>query len=131
MKATALYLFIFSFTLLSCCGQTNSKIKLVDVASFSKNIKTVKYAKILDVRTEKEFQENHIKNASNADIFASNFNKNITKLNKKKPVFVYCKSGSRSKKATEKLVTLGFENSYELDEGFIEWQNSGYDSTTE
>jgi hypothetical protein len=29
---------------------------------------------------------------------ASNFNKNITNLSKKKPVFVYRKSGSRSKK---------------------------------
>jgi rhodanese-related sulfurtransferase len=124
MKKYLLPLITFFLTIAGCYGQKTESIKLLDATSFSENIKKVPNAQILDVRTPQEFQLDHIMNATNADILADTFSENIEKFDKKKPIFVYCKSGNRSKKATKKLSTLGFENIYELDGGFIEWQNS-------
>jgi rhodanese-related sulfurtransferase len=124
MKKYLIPLVTFFLTIAGCSGQKTESIKLVDATSFSENIKKVPNAQILDVRTPQEFQLDHIMNATNADILADTFSENIEKFDKKKPIFVYCKSGNRSKRATEKLATLGFENIYELDGGFIAWQNS-------
>jgi rhodanese-related sulfurtransferase len=51
------------------------------------------------------------------------------KFDKTKPVL--CKSGNRSKKATEKLNELGFKNIYELDGGFMKWSDEGLNNAKE
>ena len=53
------------------------------------------------------------------------------KYDKTKPVFVYCKSGGRSKKAAEKLNELGFTNIYELEGGIIKWNAAGFTKPTD
>lgn len=60
---------------------------------------------IIDVRTKEEYDEGHIKNAINIpyDIIDESIN-----LDKEKILFVYCKSGNRSKEAYNTLNTLGY-----------------------
>ena len=69
---------------------------------------------ILDVRTAEEFLEGHIPgaiNVANEDIEAEE----ITHLpDKEQMILVYCRSGSRSKQAAEKLVALGYTNIVEF-----------------
>ncbi len=69
---------------------------------------------ILDVRTEEEYKEGHIPNAINIpnEIISEN---TTTILNDKEQIIlVYCRSGRRSKEASEKLIKLGYNNIYDF-----------------
>ena len=75
---------------------------------------------ILDVRTAEEFAEKHIPNAINIpnETIGS---EELTELpDKNQLILVYCRSGNRSKQASEKLVALGYTNIYEFG-GIIDW----------
>jgi rhodanese-related sulfurtransferase len=121
MKSKILSSLALIFTLFFANAQTATKIKTVAVPAFAKEIKTNKKPQILDVRTPSEFAEGHIDNAVNVDWQGEDFVKNAEKFNKNKPVYVYCRSGRRSLKASEKLEELGFKNIYNLDGGYLKW----------
>ena len=61
---------------------------------------------IVDVRTEEEYNEGHLKNALNIPYDEINEN---TELDKNKAILVYCKSGNRSKMAEDTLINLGYK----------------------
>ena len=61
---------------------------------------------ILDVRTKEEYESGHINNAVN--IPYDSIDKNIN-LNKEKKIYVYCRSGVRSRKAYQSLKNLGYD----------------------
>ena len=61
---------------------------------------------ILDVRTKEEYQEEHIKDAQN--IPYDEIDESLT-ISKDKMIFVYCRSGSRSKMAYDTLKSLGYQ----------------------
>lgn len=61
---------------------------------------------IIDVRTKEEYDESHIKSSINIPYDEINKDSNI---DKDKVVFVYCRSGVRSKKAYDTLKNLGYE----------------------
>jgi len=121
MKLKSLLYSAIVFTMISCNGQTESKIKTVEVAAFAKEIKTNQKPQILDVRTPEEFATGHIDNALNIDWQGENFVKDAQKLDKNKTVYVYCRSGKRSQMASEKLSALGFKEIYNLDGGILKW----------
>jgi thioredoxin len=77
------------------------------------------------VRSPEEFAGQHIDNAINIDWNGDNFEGKIGKYDKSKPIFVYCMSGGRSKKAAEKLSELGFSKIYELQGGIMKWNAAG------
>lgn len=69
---------------------------------------------ILDVRTPAEYHEGHIEGAINVPNEEIN-DKEIKRLpDKNQMIFVYCRSGNRSKDASEKLVKLGYTNIIEF-----------------
>ena len=75
---------------------------------------------ILDVRTPEEFAEKHIPNAINVPNETIG-NDDIPELpNKDQIILVYCRSGNRSKQASEKLVKLEYTNIYEFG-GINDW----------
>jgi thioredoxin len=125
MKFRAIFFLLVSFVIASCNGQTPKNIKTIEAKAFAEKINTTQNPQILDVRTPEEFNSDHIENANNVNWLGDSFVKDSEKYDKTKPVFVYCKSGGRSKKATEKLEELGFENIYELDGGFLKWDAEG------
>ncbi|TXE16744.1 rhodanese-like domain-containing protein [Psychroserpens burtonensis] len=76
---------------------------------------------LVDVRTLKEYKSGHIKGSKNIDFFSSKFNIEFDKMNKQKPVYVYCRSGSRSRQTSKKLYALGFAQIYDLKGGIINY----------
>jgi rhodanese-related sulfurtransferase len=79
-------------------------------------------AVILDVRTEDEFNDGIIPNAINIDIHkGKEFIDSLEALDKSKNYYVYCRSGVRSAKACELMDGLGFNNSYNLLGGILDW----------
>lgn len=69
---------------------------------------------ILDVRTAQEYSEKHIPGAINI-ANESIGTEDIPELpDKDQLILVYCRSGKRSKQASEKLVKLGYTNIVEI-----------------
>jgi thioredoxin len=125
MKTNLFNLLFIGFLFVSCNGQTNAKYESIAAVNFAEKIKTTPQAAIIDVRSPEEFAGQHIDNAVNIDWNGTDFEGKIGKYNKSKPIFVYCMSGGRSKKAVEKLVELGFTKIYELQGGIMKWNAAG------
>jgi thioredoxin len=125
MKKALINLLFIGFLFVSCNGQTNAKYESIAPMNFAEKIKTTTQAAIIDVRSPEEFAGQHIDNAINIDWNGDNFDKKIGKYDKSKPIFVYCMSGGRSKKAAEKLSELGFTKIYELQGGIMKWNAAG------
>ncbi len=75
---------------------------------------------VLDVRTEQEYASGHIPGAVNIpnETIASGAIQQLP--DKEQLILVYCRSGNRSKQASEKLVNLGYTNIVEFG-GINDW----------
>ena len=121
MKAIIKLAFSLLITI-NALGQNN---QVVNADAFDEGIKK-ENPQILDVRTSKEFAEGHIQNAINIDWEnLSKFKRKSAKLDKTKPVYIYCLGGVRSKKAAEWLTGNGFNNVISLDGGIKAWKEAG------
>ena len=80
-------------------------------------------AVILYVRTEDECNEGIIPNAIMIDIYkGQGFIYQVEELDKTKNYYVYCKAGGRSAQACAVMNQLGFENTFNLEGGFMQWK---------
>ena len=75
---------------------------------------------ILDVRTPEEYSEKHIPNAMNIPNETIGTEEIPELPDKDQLILVYCRSGNRSKQASEKLVKLGYTNIVEFG-GINDW----------
>lgn len=76
---------------------------------------------ILDVRRPDEFAAGHIPNAINVPN-ESIGTEDISELpDKNQLIMVYCRSGRRSKEASDKLIKLGYTNIVEFG-GILDWK---------
>lgn len=73
-------------------------------------------AYLVDVRTPDEYNQEHLKYAANININikSADFADQIKKLDKSKPVYLYCHSGNRSGRAADSLQTLGYTKGYNI-----------------
>jgi len=94
----------------------------VKVAEFEKLTKAGK-GTILDVRTPKEYAEGHVNGSVNINYFDKDFKDQVGKLERAKPVYVYCHSGGRSSKAMNIMKSQGFTTVYNLTGGYAAWKN--------
>ena len=119
MKAILLTMFM-GFSFFGLCGQ-EAKFKTVDATEFAKFIENPEVV-VLDVRTAEEHAEGFIPGTHyNIDVLKDNYEQVATEtLQKDKPVALYCRSGNRSKQASEKLAALGYTNIYEFG-GINDW----------
>ena len=106
---------ILSALVLTACAPGNSLgYKQITMSEAVKMMETEKNYIILDVRRADEFAEGHIPgaiNIPNEEIGTTD----IAELpNKSQLILVYCRSGRRSKEASEKLVKLGYTNIVEF-----------------
>ena len=76
---------------------------------------------ILDVRRPDEFAAGHIPNAINVPNESIGAEEIPELPDKNQLIMVYCRSGRRSKEASEKLVRLGYTNIVEFG-GILDWK---------
>ena len=76
---------------------------------------------ILDVRRPDEFAAGHIPNAINVPNETIGTAEILELPDKDQLIMVYCRSGRRSKEASEKLVKLGYTNIVEFG-GILDWK---------
>ena len=116
-KIKRLLPFVLSLMLLSSCGAPGSSSSGYRQISMDEAVKMMRDEKdyiILDVRRPDEYAEGHIPgaiNIPNEEIGTAE----IAELpDKSQLILVYCRSGRRSKEASEKLVKLGYANIVEF-----------------
>lgn len=102
--------------------QTTPVAKDINTDEAKKLIEAKKDLVILDVRTAEEVSQGTIPNAKVIDIYNPEFEKLVALMDKSKPTLVYCKAGSRSKKACDAMAKLGFKELYNLDGGYDSWK---------
>lgn len=120
MKLSATYLFILLFSFAAC--NSNNTAEKLDPLSFKQSLEQSNNALVLDVRTGEEFEMEHIKGATNLNIYDDHFESSLEALDKNSPIFVYCKSGNRSNDAKNILQKAGFKEVYELEGGLQNWK---------
>ena len=92
----------------------------LDVEAFEARWKQDKQAILLDVRTSGEFGGGHLPKAMNLDFRSPNFLEEAKKLDKSKPILIYCLSGGRSAQAAELLRKEGYQVA-EMMGGYLKW----------
>ena len=100
--------------LLSMLFGCTNKYKQMEINEGIKAYQHDNHAILLDVRRIDEYNSGHILDAiqyANEDI-----DENISDVlkDKNQNIYVYCRSGNRSKQAASKLVNLGYKNIIEI-----------------
>jgi phage shock protein E len=126
MKKNLLLFIILFSAVLSYAQQTQEKPVVDSVKISTKLIKKIKKGKVIlvDVRTPEEYKSGHLQYAQNIDYKKGDFKTQVEKLDKNKPVYLYCRSGNRSEKSVEILKNLGFVNVYNIG-GFENLKTAG------
>lgn len=77
----------------------------------------------VDLRTPEEIAEyGKIESAIEINFRDPEFNSKLAALDKSKPYVVYCMAGGRSGKTREKMKEMGFEEVYDMTDGYSEWK---------
>lgn len=124
MKFRIAILALLMFSLTSCLKTQTNGGAVLDTNKFEQKMQTAD-VQLVDVRTPEEFAEGHLVNAININVTADDFETLTAKLDKEKPVMVYCKSGGRSARAASNLKAQGFKNISDLDGGITSWKQAG------
>ena len=114
--------FLMALLLLAGCGAQSeeSTYRQINVEEADAMMEEESGYLILDVRTAEEYSEKHIPGAINIPNETIG-TEDIPELpDKERLILVYCRSGNRSKQASEKLVKLGYTNIVEFG-GIHDW----------
>lgn len=114
---------------LIACSQAQ-QIKNLDAATFKATLSKTPQRVLLDVRTNGEVAQGVIPGAIQADYSSPSFESSLSRLDKNKPVFVYCAVGGRSAGASAMLAQKGFKQVYNLSGGINAWRAAGYPTST-
>ena len=111
---------IFLFNINNTEENTETPIRYVSMDEIVEIMEENENYIILDVRTIEEYNEGHIPNA--ICIPNETIDESVTKklTDKNQLILIYCRSGNRSKQATEKLKNLGYTNLVEFG-GIMDW----------
>ena len=108
------------FGLTACGGENNNSYEQITAEQAKTIMDTESDYIIIDARTDEEFAEGHIADAILIPEYeiAARAEKELP--DKDALILVYCRSGRRSKIASEELVKLGYTNVKEFG-GIIDW----------
>jgi len=125
-----LFYLLFSITLIVSCEQkTYDEIQMVTPEEMQELLK-MEDAQLIDIRTPKEYKKGYVKGFQNIDYTSDSFYEDIEKLDKTKPVILYCRTGRRTSSCAKKLVEKGFVKVYDLKGGITQWKYKGFEVET-
>lgn len=129
MKKYIIILLIVSGFTFSCKENSSEEVENIKIVSPEemKELSQLEDVQLVDVRTPEEYTEGHIEGFQNIDFFADSFQDDIEKLDKSKPVIIYCKSGRRSGECSKLMEEKGFTKIYDLEGGIEKWKYKGYE----
>ena len=115
------------FGLTACGGENDNSYEQIAPEQAKTIMDTESDYIIIDARTDEEFAEGHIADAILIPEYEIADRAEKALPDKDALILVYCRSGRRSKIASEELVKLGYTNVKEFG-GIIDWP---YEITTE
>ena len=128
-KISGIIVLLMSISFLSCAQNKKKDAKksndIVEVISIEELENAASTIQLIDVRTPEEYNEGFINNAKNINVKDDDFIILTSKLDKNKPVYVYCKMGARSGKAAAQLKEAGFVKIYNFKGGMKQWKAEG------
>ena len=83
---------------------------------------------VIDVRTRKEYQDGHLKEADyQFDLLSGEFEEKLSSLDKDNTYYLYCRTGNRSGKAANLMKERGFDKVYNIG-GYHSLVEGGFES---
>lgn len=123
MKKIITILLLLLITALTGCAEPSGQNSGYQQIAMEEAVSMMEEANdyiILDVRTPEEFAEKHIPDAINIPNETIGTEGIAALSDKEQLILVYCRSGNRSKQASEKLAALGYTNIVEFG-GINDW----------
>ena len=122
MKHIMLLAILGAALLLTGCigGQSKAAYRRVSAEEAQQIMKNESGYQIVDVRTPEEYASGHIPNAICIPNESIGKQPPTELSDKKQLLLIYCRSGRRSKEASNKLVEVGYENVVDFG-GIIDW----------
>ncbi|MBR5533067.1 MAG: rhodanese-like domain-containing protein [Bacteroidales bacterium] len=118
----------FLVVIISCfiaCGNASDNKNndiILEPKEYMETLNADTSAFLLDVRRASEYAEGHIPGATLLDVTNEpEFLKGIENLDKDKTIYIYCRSGRRSRIAAKHLIDNGF-NVVDLKGGYNAWE---------
>lgn len=113
-------LLTISSVLYSCKDVSAKEIEVITAAEMQTHLK-YDNLQVVDLQPEEDYKKSHLINAKNI-IYNKDFRNQLEKLDKDKPVAIYCTSGKVSPEAAKILKEAGFEHIYVLEGGISKWK---------
>ena len=96
-------LLLLSFVFVACQNSSNTTTTNAATAhtqlsaqEFKAKLATVENPQLIDVRTPREFEKGNIAGSKMINIKDRTFETEMAKLDKNRPLFIYCQAGGRS-----------------------------------
>ena len=100
--------------------------KDVDVIGAHTSLQSDNPPVLIDVRTPAEYAEGHIEGSLMIDYKDDTFKSEIEKLDKDATYLIYCRSGGRSAKASDYMISQGFKDVTNMKGGYLDWSEKYY-----
>jgi phage shock protein E len=123
-----MYKFLFFSVLAFClsCAQPSSAQQKIGADELVQILEKEPATQLVDLRTPGELaQTGKIAGARVINFNSPDFQSQIEKLDKEKPVIVYCAAGGRSPRAAAQMGKLGFKKIYDYAGGMNDWKAKG------
>lgn len=99
-------------------GQLNNLRPADFVSAFKQSDDAI----LIDVRTPKEFEDEHLEGAINVDYLGCDFWEHLEQLDPDATYFVYCRTERRSIRACTLMKNGGFKNVFNMEGGITAWK---------
>ncbi len=119
MKKTIGIIILIVLSLTTACGKATNSYQTINLDKAKQMIEENPEVIVLDVRTLEEFNEGHIPNALLYPV--QEIETRLTELDKEKTYIVVCRSGNRSRTASNILAENGFKHIYNTSGGMSQW----------
>ncbi len=125
------YTFLIPLFILSACQNETQGQEYTRIDNSALQELLESHIQLLDVRTPGETSNGIISGAEIIDFYDPEFKAKVEKLNKKRPIAVYCAAGGRSAEAGAILIDMGFTKVYDLENGYRGWSSAGFPTVSE
>ena len=118
---------LLAISLAQADGDSQESVTTIEVNSAKDFVARDENAVILDVRTPLEYEMSHITGSVNVNVQDESFEDRVIALDPDKTYIVHCTknpAGGRSSRALETLQSLGFKHLYNLEGGYVAWQEA-------
>jgi rhodanese-related sulfurtransferase len=114
MKRNLFFKLLFVGIIIFNFSTSKAQTVNLELDKFISKYKSTPKSQLLDVRTPGEWASGKFSSSECINFQDADFKSKISKLDKSKPIFVYCAVGGRSSKASKILEQAGFKEIYNL-----------------